>query len=75
MSLDAEHLWPRHKGIAVQESLEYTCGIPRPAGSAGLGAHAWRKVAKPGKQTTRELNSRQLVRLWVRAREFVLKYS
>ena len=39
---------PRQDFVAARDALRYTFGIPRPAGFAGLGAHAWRKVATQG---------------------------
>jgi hypothetical protein len=60
MSQRTQHLSPRGNRIASQQGLRYTCGIPHPAGSAGLGAHAWRKVEMLRKPTTRESRSPQL---------------
>jgi hypothetical protein len=41
---------PRHKAVAVRDALGYTFAIPRPAGFAGLGAHAWRNAETEEKQ-------------------------
>ena len=53
---------PLHEGVAVRIALEYTFGIPRPAGSAGLGAHAWRKVGTE-EAAKREFYCPELTRL------------
>jgi len=54
---------PPHNFMSVRGALEYTCGIPRPGGFAGLGAHAWRNAAAQEEETKREFQSPALMRL------------
>ncbi len=58
-----EHLWAATNLVAVQDAVRYTFGIPRPAGFAGLGAHAWRKAETQEEATKREFQGPAMTRL------------
>ncbi len=59
-----DHVWAATQNfMAAQDALRYTFAIPRPAGFAGLGAHAWRNAEIPRRATKHEFQSPAMTRL------------